>query len=258
MILVCEPVRWGLEHVPFNAALLSTLRLAFPHDTIYFYGEESHLEHVRIQTGTELAAGISWRTLVLPHRHSRFFNRLPSDLKTVRGLLNELNKDAKGQLMLSSAHPSLLWAIKLLIGSVHRDKNVQVVLHGELASLAGWRSRNLFMRIQDLRTALKIFNDRRIQYIVLEKPIQEAVIQELPFLYDRIGVLEHPIAPDEGPKETGNFNLPIQFGFLGLATEQKGFFKYLKVASEISTQFCGLAEFHVIGRLHNDYKDLLN
>jgi len=34
MFSACEPIAHGMEHVPFNAALLRTICFAFPNDTI--------------------------------------------------------------------------------------------------------------------------------------------------------------------------------------------------------------------------------
>ena len=103
---------------------------------------------------------------------------------------------------------------------------------------------------------MEIFSHKCIQFIVLEEPIRDAVLKELPYLSTRIGVLDHPIPLDEKHIESNDFYPPIQFGFLGLATEHKGFLKYLTVASEISTRFPGIASFHVIGRSNDQYKYL--
>ena len=66
MFLVCEPIAWGMEHVPFNTALLRTICFAFPNEIIYFYAEESHLDQVREQIGEVLAVSNVWKKLVLP------------------------------------------------------------------------------------------------------------------------------------------------------------------------------------------------
>ena len=130
MYLVCEPIAWGLEHVPFNAALLRTIRLAFPNDTIYFYGEESHLEHVREYIGTEFAASIIWRVVILPRRNSSFFNRLRSDFILLRFLLNKLNKKHTSHVLVITGNPSILWAVNFFVKTVHKDKKIQIILHG--------------------------------------------------------------------------------------------------------------------------------
>jgi glycosyltransferase involved in cell wall biosynthesis len=51
-------------------------------------------------------------------------------------------------------------------------------------------------------------------------------------------------------------SLPVKFGFLGAASERKGFLKYLAVVADISKRFPGLASFHLIGRIRKDQKNL--
>ena len=84
MFLVCDPIVWGLEHVPVNTALLKIIRLAFPNDDISFYGEGSHLDNVKKQIGIEYASSIMWEKLSLPHRQSSFIKRLRSDFKIIK------------------------------------------------------------------------------------------------------------------------------------------------------------------------------
>ncbi|MDR4498062.1 MAG: glycosyltransferase [Candidatus Scalindua sp.] len=257
MFLVCDPIVCGIEHVPFNTALLNIIRLAFPDDDISFYGEESHLYNVQKHLGLEYTNSITWEKLVLPSRHSSFRERLLSDFKITKFLLNKLNKDPQKHVLVISGNSSILWALKFFVHTVHKDKNIQVILHGGLSALVQRRSLRPFRRIGDIRTALRRFNHRNLQYIVLEKSIRDAVLRELPFLREHIDVLDHPIPLDDNPKETNVLNPPIQFGFLGLATKHKGFLKFIDVASEISAEFPGLANFHVIGRVGRQY-DYLN
>jgi hypothetical protein len=253
MIIVCEPVCWGLEHVPTNAGLLEIIRIAFPHETILFYGEKSHSRYIREEMRSEVVQSIIWKTLNIPPRHERFLYRIPSDFRLMRILLNEVGRKLASHLLITYGNPSILWSLKILLKSIHRGKNVQVIFHGGLASIAGWRSRNPFTRIQDFRTVLGILGNSDIHYILLEQPIREALEKELPSLHSNVHVLDHPVPKNERAELMTTLNSPIRFGFLGLATKQKGFFKYLEVASEISTKFPGKAEFHIIGRIHSDY-----
>jgi glycosyltransferase involved in cell wall biosynthesis len=256
MFLVCEAIAWGMEHVPFNAAFLRTIRLAYPDDTICFYAEESHSGHVREQIGEEFAASIIWKKLILPPRHSSFYARLHSDFKTVKFLLNELNENPSKHVLVITGNPSLLWALKFNVCTVHKNKRIQVVLHEGFYSLrlrlSLRRTIDPFYRIGNLRTALKLFGNKRIQHIVLEEAVRNAVLKELPFLQNNLFVFDHPIPPDKKRVEAANFIPPVQFGFLGLITGQKGFSDYLKVASDISTRFPGLAKFNVIGRFSKE------
>ncbi len=198
MFLVCEAIAWGMEHVPFNAAFLRTIRLAYPDDTICFYAEESHSEHVREQIGEEFAASIIWKKLILPPRHSSFYTRLHSDFKTVKFLLNQLNENPQDHiLVITFGNPSLLWALKYYVCTVHKNKRIQVILHEDFSSirlrLSLRRTIDPFYRIRNLRTALKLFGHKRIQHIVLEEAVRNAVLKELPFLQNNLFVFDHPI-----------------------------------------------------------------
>jgi glycosyltransferase involved in cell wall biosynthesis len=251
MFLVCEPIAWGLEHAPFNASLLRIIRIAFPHERICFYSEKSHSEQVRKQIGAEVASSIRWEKIDLPLRHSNLYRRIPSDFKLVRTLLNQLNSDPSNSILVITGNPSLLWVLKYYVCTVHKDKRIQVVIHGDFSKLryrgSLKQSLNPFYHIGSLKTALKIFGHKRIQHVVLEESVRNAVIEEMPFLRNRITVLDHPIPCDSQPKEFTNFVPPIQFGFLGRVSEHKGFRDFLSVASDISKQFPGQANFHIIG-----------
>ena len=258
MFLVCEAIAWGMEHVPFNAAFLRTIRLAYPDDTICFYAEESHSEHVRKQIGEEFAVSIIWKKLTLPTRHSSFYARLPKDFKNVKFLLNQLNENPQDHVLVITGNPSLLWALKFNVGTKHKDKKIQVIMHGDFYPLTYRKSlRRLISplyRISSLRTALKMVGYKHIQLIVLEEAIRDAVLNEIPLLKNSISVFEHPIPIDEYPQEANSLSIPIHFGFLGRATEHKGFSKYLAVATDISQRFPGKTEFDIVGRIPDRYK----
>jgi glycosyltransferase involved in cell wall biosynthesis len=254
MFLVCESIAWGMEHIPFNAALLRTICFAFPNDIICFYAEDSHLEHVREQIGEELAASIVWRKLVLPSRHSSFYTRLFSDFKTVKFLLNQLNENPKKDVLVITGNASILWALKYYVGTIHKDKRVQVIIHGDFSTLHRTPRKSILnplYYIGSLKTALKISGYERLQHIVLEEAVRDAILKQMPFLRNSVSVLDHPIPVDKQHAKINNFDPPIQFGFLGRASEKKGFSEYLAVASEISQRFSGQVKFHFIGPISN-------
>jgi hypothetical protein len=99
-----------------------------------------------------------------------------------------------------------------------------------------------------MRSALGFLANTNIQYLVLEESIRDTVRLKLPFLSENIEALEHPIAPTEGTAEGIMLAKPIEFGFLGLADQAKGFPTFLKLANEIKATHEGSAEFHVVGR----------
>ncbi|MDQ7837660.1 MAG: glycosyltransferase [Thermodesulfobacteriota bacterium] len=256
MIIVCEPVCYGHEHVPFNAALLETICSAYPHERVAFYGEESHLQQVRVQIGQSLSASIFWTPIVLPPRHAEFFSRLGRDFKLVAHLINATDRNNGGLLVFTCVTPSTIFVLNFLLKFVYRQAKVQAVLHGILGSLTGWRSRNPFIRFTDLRSALSLGSCDRIQYIILEESIKRKLLCVISFLQGSVAVLEHPIAPNERFENSIALMPPIKFGFLGASTEAKGFDRYLKVASEIKSRFPGRAEFHAYGSISDGLSKL--
>jgi glycosyltransferase involved in cell wall biosynthesis len=258
MFIVCESVAWGMEHVPFNTSLLRTIRYAFPDDAIRFYGEESHIGYIRQQIGAEFDRSIIWKSLTLPPRHAGFYRRISSDFKRVHFLLNKLDEHSTKHALVMSANRSTLWAIKSLVSSIHKDKKIQAIIHGDFYPLSFGRfaKRNFspLYRISSMKTALKLTGDKRIQQVVLEESVRDSVVKKIPSLKNHLSVLDHPIPVDEYLREDNWLSLPIHFGFLGHVTHRKGFPLYLKVAADISKRFPGQVKFHVIGRVSERYK----
>jgi glycosyltransferase involved in cell wall biosynthesis len=250
MIVVCEPVCWGWEHVAINAALLEIVRLAFPSSEIAFYGEASHISHLQSEIGEAISGTIMWRSVRLAPRHSPPSRRWSVDVGLALRLLKVLRAAPEGRLLLCGATPAMVLAIKLMMrrGAL-RTNEVQVVCHGWLSRLRGWRSRNPFLRILDWRTALTIGNDPRIQFVVLEESIRDTLAAEFPRLARHLAVLPHPIPPSEPFVADYHLRAPFRFGFLGLASDAKGFPAFLEMASSLRGRFGDRVEFHAVGTL---------
>ena len=250
--LVCEPIARGLEHVPFNAGLLTIIRTGHPERRIVFCAESEHSEHVRRQLGEDIASSIEWSTITVPARDAEFYRRLPSDFRRVRGLLERVKSDNSSVVCtFSSGNASILWSLKFLVSTFHRAARVQVVLHGDF-SLLRYRTSlrrhlNPLYHLGSFRTAIRWACDRRVQHVVLEESVRDAVVEKYSFLRDRFVVLDHPLPGDRNDLEPRLLASPVCFGFLGRAYESKGFSSFLAVAVDISTRFPGLAEFHLIG-----------
>lgn len=249
MIVVCEPVCQGLEHVPFNAGLLAIIRTAFPDQEICFFAELSHLGAVRDGVGRAISESIRWNPLNLPKRHAEFFSRLGGDARIMNTLMHAARATDARHLVLTTATPSILLMLKFFLKKSRKPFTAQVVNHGILTSLTGWRSRNPFIRMTDYRSALTCGSDPRIQYIVLEESIQKKLIALLPSLKNQVELLEHPIPPGEKTLHRLDLAPPVCFGYLGLVNETKGFSSFNDVAGAISKEYPGRAQFHVIGHL---------
>jgi hypothetical protein len=98
-----------------------------------------------------------------------------------------------------------------------------------------------------MNTALTVFSNKNIQYLVLEQPIRDIIVKTLPSLSAKIETLEHPISPNEGANELVDLSEPVRFGFLGLANKSKGFPLFVRVANDVTAKHGARAQFHAIG-----------
>ena len=250
--LVCEAIAGGHEHVPFNAGFLRIIRTAYPEHRIVFCAEAKHATHVRDQLGAALASTFEWITISLPRRNAPFFRRLPADFHRVRVLLNLVKEDPSFLVCsLTSANASILWSVKALVRTFHREARLQIVLHGDFSKLrlrTSLKNRlNPLYHLGSFRTAVRWATDRRVQHVVLEDSVRNAVVSKYPVLHDRFRTLELPLPGDWDGSAPRSLVAPIRFGFLGRGYEAKGFSSFLELAANISTRFPGLAEFHMIG-----------
>lgn len=246
MILVCEIMFNKGAHAPVNAGLLATMRAAFPKEDLFFYGAAAHIEELKKQVGQPLASSIAWSEIIPVPPEIGYSERFFRELSLIRRLLRTLPRVSTSRLLFTSAFPSTVLALKT--ARYFRSKNtpVQMVLHG-LSGVVGKRYRRPIHRFQDMKTALTLLGNNNIQYIVLEQPIRDTVVKNLPVLSDKFEALEHPISPNEGAFQTVELSEPIQFGFLGVANQAKGFPLFVKLANEVTAKYERRAEFHVIG-----------
>jgi hypothetical protein len=251
MIFACELSFEDAAHVPFNAGLLATIRAAFPKEELSFFGAATHIQELKKEIGEPLADSIAWRGISLPTAGTGYLKRFFRELKVIRRLLKSVPEDSTSRLLLTSARPSTVLALK--IGRCFRCNHlpVQIVLHG-MSGVVGKRQRSPIRRFQDMRTALTLFRNRNIQYLVLEQSIRDTVLKHVPFLSGRLEALDHPISPKEAESESIDLSEPIRFGFLGLANEAKGFPVFVKAANHVAAKYGRRVEFHAIGRCPQD------
>ncbi|GJL64152.1 MAG: hypothetical protein NPIRA04_28060 [Nitrospirales bacterium] len=252
MIVVSELVFSDGGHVPFNAGLLTIVRTAFPFESVCFVGASGHIRELKKQVGEELSRLIEWQELILLPPSVPYFSRLVSDMKILQTLLRIIPEGGPGLVLVAHAKPATLVALKLLKGLKFREINVQVVLHGQLGGVIGRRHRHPIHRFQEVRTALTILGNDKLQYIVLEEGLRAVLIKNIPALKRRVHVLPHPLPPNEAKSTVESLRVPVQFGFLGLTSKGKGFPVFVKLARKIMISFRHQAEFHAIGRAHPD------
>jgi glycosyltransferase involved in cell wall biosynthesis len=252
MITVCEPLVRGETHVCFNAALLEVLREAFPQEELAFFGASSHIAALQKQVGPRTLSSVAWTPVVLPGQQQRGLDALRT-IKFIQRLLDTLNRDERKDLVLTNIKPSILLALKVLEGMARKRRiGVQVVIHGQIGGINGRRSRHPIRRLRGMRTALQLFGRGNIRYLVLEKGIRDALLKSIPSLAEQVDILDHPLPPNEGERATIPLSLPIRFGFVGLANQNKGFPVFVRLASQMTERYRDQVEFHAVGRLQND------
>lgn len=247
MILVCEVMFDRSAHVPFNAGFLATIRAAFPKEPLAVWGAAAHLEELRKQVGQALAESILWKEITPIPPGPNYGKRFLLELKLIHGLFTKLPESSVSRVILTSAFPSTVLAMKVVRLFTAKRPMVQMVLHG-LSGVVGARRRHPLHRMQDMNTALNLIGNRGIQYLVLEESIRDMVVRSLPHLVGKIESLDHPISPNEGTEERLDLDEPIRIGFLGTALKSKGYPLFVSVANIITEQYGRRAEFHVIGR----------
>jgi hypothetical protein len=252
MIIVAELAFNDGGHVPFNAGLLAVVQKAFPREQVCFFGGSSHIGELKKQVGESLAQSIEWKDMKLLPPDSSYTSRLCGEIAILRPLLRMFPKGSPGPLLLTSARPATLVALKWVKRFGFKNIRAQVVLHGHLSGVTGKRYRHPVRRFQEMRTALTLLGNSNLQYLVLEENLRDVLLQRLPGLSGKIEVLDHPLPPNETESKTNHLSIPIRFGFLGLANAAKGFPVFVKLAEEMTPKYHGQLEFHAIGRLSSE------
>lgn len=252
MIIVAELAFNDGGHVPFNAGLLAVIRNAFPHEQVYFLGGSEHIGELKKQMGEFLAQSIEWKEMGLLPPDLSYCSRFLGEKKIIKNLLGMFPEGSTGPLLLTSARPATLLALKWVKRFRFKIVRAQIVLHGHLSGVVGKRHRHPVRRFQEMRTALTFLGNSNLQYLVLEESLRNILIQHLSALSGKVEVLAHPLPPNEAVSEPKHLSTPVQFGFLGLANEAKGFPAFVKLAEHITVKFQKEAEFHAIGRLSSE------
>lgn len=247
MIIIVEPMRLGLEHQAFNAALIQAAVEAFPGQEIQFWADQSHLDSIAEMLGS--AHGVRLVAVAISPRRASLWQRVGPDSRLARQAL-QLAREPGNRLVFSSITIPLLWACRLQM-LAKPSHQVGAVLHGGLAELR-WRPKfNLWKRWTGLRWALS-HSPRWLTFWALEQSIASALQRFAPELAARFGVFPHPLPPDLSMVASHQPPVaPLAIGLLGLATPQKGLLRFLAVAQELHR----VAAFRLVGRVHQDWRE---
>lgn len=250
MIALLEPLSEGAEHSPFNGAMLEVVGLAYPDEPLAFFGSGPHIAEVRAMLDPALIGRTAWHPVQLPPRRSTTAQRLWSDARLLKHVADQVARSDPGGIVLSlQAVAPILLAAALGRRSGLIGVRVQAILHGYLNQIVGWRSRNPFRRAIELRTALSLAIEH-VTLIALEAGVREVMLDIMPSVGARLETLRHPlpVLNTTYPTMTYVAGAPVRFGFLGLATPEKGFDIFLDAARRLKPKYGPAIEFHAIGR----------
>lgn len=248
-INIFDTVCTGLQHAPFNASMLEIVALALPETPITFFAQDGHIDEVRRMLGHETRTRVRWVPVTIPAETAGFSRRLVNELRLLRTLGRVSGSGGGTLVLILTALESTIAAIKVLHSFDVHFPPVQAVLHGYLNRIVGWRSRNPWIRATSLRSIMSLWTDSKLRYVVLEEPIRRQLLLLLPGLKGQVDWISHPFPPAEthgSPETPGS---PVRIGFLGLATREKGFDVFLRLAEQVKKIHGDRVEFHALGRM---------
>jgi hypothetical protein len=253
MLYVIEPQCIGVEHAPFNAGLLATLRAALPLERITFFAEYTHLAEVQSLMPMPLWESLTVHSLLPPCRShaDTSLKRLPAE----KALIEEVLRNAHGQgchrVMFTSITAAGIIALKETLNR-YPALEAHAVLHGILSTLPikSLSLKKLFGNA--FRPAFLMPAHPRLRYVVLGQSIKHELTKGmLAHLADQIDVLDHPLiypalAERSQPRQQGE----LRFATFGGLHPTKGGQAFFDVArANQSAVESETASFHVLGHI---------
>jgi hypothetical protein len=233
------------------AGIASVLFRRFPHCALSYIGEPSHLEHVSRQLGSAERESIEFIPITLTSNRDRLA-KVYFSLRLRYFVARMIQRNSGAYiLLLSTTGPEFSFLTALAKPNGPAPVYVDALLHGPNRGNFAWRSRNPLLRWTDLVAAIDRSKRKRSRLLALDWhtiPEWEALT---PALTGRVGPLDIALIPPQqsATAERRPRGSPLRFGFLGQATQAKGFPTFVQCAEEATRLVGEQAEFHLIGRL---------
>lgn len=236
MILVCEPLCEGYEHVEFNAALLSAVRKGLG-EPVTFLAEAGHLGLVSKRAAEMGLEGASFRALG-PSKRTLGLGGALSQMRRHREALElARHRDARAVVFCSTGASGLL-ALKLLCA--HAEPPCVVVPHGILDSLGPNGGDPWFP------SALRMRNPAGLRYLFLSPTIESEVLSRVPSLSGATAAIDHPYLFADPPAHDPQ-TPPVRLGSLGVARGGRGLDALVEVARAALSLRTGKVSFVHVG-----------
>ncbi|HLK67173.1 MAG TPA: hypothetical protein VKU19_27250 [Bryobacteraceae bacterium] len=251
-IVVCEPQCRGFEHASFNAALLLSMKHAFPRANLRFLADPGHLSRVAevlSQTDTDIPEVCTLEGIRTPGRRRMNWGRLPSELSWCHRMADVVRHDGASLLVVSSVVNTTILALEGALATGIIPCPVVAVIHGALSSLLFPRPRRPWNAIIALKTVLHLPQPRNLGFLVLGEEILRTA-RELGYGNDdRWMSIDHPYVWP-ATAETADLNADtIRFGFFGVGTMgawNKNFQSFLDLAGRVRGR-TARATFEIVG-----------
>jgi hypothetical protein len=246
-IAVVEPRCQGLEHAPFNAALVTMAAAMWPHAAIDVIAEAGHLASIReliLGARASTLERIEWRAATIPDRASTGVKRLIATERLFSSLHRQFRAAMPHALFVATADPQSIASLKIRLHTRWRGLPTFAVFHELLGVLKKRRSRKRL----SLEAAVLIPHPRTLRYVVLGENILDHLSQMAPSLAARTIAIDHPSLMGDvsyGGKAAAPVP-PLRFGFIGGGRNAKGFREFIELAQAIQRDHPTVA-FEVIG-----------
>jgi len=208
-ITLLEPQCTGLQHVPFNASLLSSVSLAIPDASLVFSGESTHVKSVREALGDRFAQMVTWRSEFGGIVRGESITDLPRIWMAAYRLSQYCRKEKVDVLMICSASAPFLAAISAMRP---RSTAVIVVLHACLARLLFNPVTQLIRNPLSIHSVARLPVPRGVRVVVLGAPIL-ASLKAMGLASTRWESIDHPCSSVE-EKPCIPPSPPVRFGYL--------------------------------------------
>jgi len=219
--LVIEPECKGLEHVEFNSAVVSMLRLCYPDSKILFLGDNSHIQALR-KKGIDIGCSININTL---------------KVWVTRNILSDLKKMLEWRnffkhfdvIVILTTSPFLVIFSELLL----REKEKIFFWHSILEAILS-KSKFLPWKMAFwIRLSFHI-SSKKSKHIVLGESIRNNFVKILPHAENFLYSIDHPYIFSNEINEIKQLGDKLFFGSVGVASKSKGTDKILELEKVLS------------------------
>lgn len=255
MILALEPCWTGTTHAPGNGATLQVVARAFPDEELRVHADPSHLDELRRDAALMALPGLRLVPVALsscwPGRPQIVcWRRMLHEARMVLSALRAVPADMPCLVLLLSTTATTPFAAAWAARLSGRRTAVQVVMHGNLNDISGWRPRNPFARVFDTLSALGARYPVPLRFVVLEEAIRTALAKLVPGTEARTDVVPLPMNTAEaGAAPVAPSGPPLSIGFVGLGTPEKGMDRFVAMARRLRARHGARLRFVHVGRM---------